>query len=54
MMYGNSANFLFLKDGTVDRTSTEASLSSLSYPPASKMDFGPAKMKTKIDLRLTL
>ena len=37
---GNSVNFLFDMNDSLESTSTEERL-ELSHPPATKMDFGP-------------
>ena len=45
MPLGNSANFLFVSDDSLEIISTESSGGYLAYPPATKMDFGSTEIK---------
>ena len=47
MPLGNSAIFLFFIDDSVDSTTTELSLELSSFPPATKIDFGPSEIEIK-------
>ena len=44
---GNSANFLFFNDDSLEMISTESRSELSPYPPAIKMDFGSTEMKSK-------